>query len=112
MPNEGALTANDEPQIWRIENPGIETGLGYKPSYQIAADASATSLLSSDDWPQRRGAFSANTLWITAQQPGELFAGGPYPNQNPGGTGLTAYINGESIVGTDIGAWYTIGFHR
>ena len=112
MPNEGALTTNDGAQLWRIENPGVETGLGHRPSYQIAADGNATSLLNSEDWPQRRGAFSTDTLWITAQQPGELFAGGAYPNQSPGGTGLTAYINGESIVGTDIVAWYTIGFHH
>jgi primary-amine oxidase len=112
MPNEGALTARDGPELWRIENPGVETELGHWPSYQIVAGSSATSLLSPEDWPQRRAAFSAETLWVTAHQPGELFASGPYPNQSAGGEGLTSYIDGESVVNTDIVAWYTIGFHH
>jgi primary-amine oxidase len=112
MPNEGALTTRDGPELWRIENPGVETELGHRPSYQIAAGSRATSLLSPKDWPQRRAAFSAETLWITAHRPGELFASGPYPNQSAGGEGLTAYVDGESVVETDIVAWYTIGFHH
>ena len=112
MRSEGALTARDGPELWRIENPEVETALGHRPSFQIAAGSSATSLLSPEDWPQRRAAFSSNTLWITAQRPGELFAGGPYPNQSPGGNGLTSYVNGDSVVATDVVAWYTIGFHH
>lgn len=112
MPNEGALSARDGPELWRIENPEIETSLGHRPSYQIQPGSRATSLLDPDDWPQRRAAFSAETLWITARRPDELFAGGPYPNQSPGGDGLPAYVDGESVAAADIVAWYTIGFHH
>ena len=112
MPDERALTARDGPELWRIENPGVETALGHQPSYQIAASGSATSLLSPEDWPQRRAAFSAETLWITGRKPGELFASGPYPNQSPGKSGLPAYVNGESIVKADVVVWYTMGFHH
>jgi len=112
MPSEGALTARDGPELWRVENPGLETSLGHRPSYQIQAGSGATSMLSPEDWPQRRAAFSAQTLWITARRHGELFAGGRYPNQSPGGNGLTAYVDGESVVADDIVAWYTIGFHH
>ena len=112
MPDESALTARDGTELWRIENSEVETALGHRPSYQIAAGNSATSLLSPEDWPQRRAAFSANTLWITTRQPGELFASGPYPNQSPGGAGLTSYVNGESVVKSDIVVWYTMGFHH
>jgi primary-amine oxidase len=112
MPNEGALAMHDGPELWRIENPEVETALGHRPSYQIQAGSTATSLLSPQDWPQRRAAFSAKTLWITARRPGELFAAGPYPNQSPGGDGLSAYVDGESIVATDVVAWYTMGFHH
>lgn len=112
MEKEGGLDLRRGPELWRADNPGVTTPLGHRPSYQIAAGSTATSLLGADDWPQRRAAFSSKTLWITARHDGELFAGGPYPNQSPGGGGLPSYVNGESIVGTDIVAWYTIGFHH
>jgi primary-amine oxidase len=111
MPVEGALSAHDGPQVWRIENPNAMTALGYRPSYQIQGHG-PTSLLGTDDWPQRRGAFSADNLWITARHPGELYAAGAYPNQSRGGDGLPAYVDGESISSADLVAWYTIGFHH
>ena len=112
MPVEGALSLRQGPELWRIENPKRETALGHRPSYQIAVDSPATSLLSSDDWPQRRAEFSAETLWITAHKPGERFAGGAYPLQSTGGQGLPAYVDGESIEETDLVAWATLGFHH
>jgi primary-amine oxidase len=112
MPREGAITARTGPELWRIENSARTTTLGHKPSYQLVSTSNATSLLDKNDWPQRRAAFSAETLWITARQPGELFAAGPYPNQARGGDGLPAYVNGEPVVGTDLVAWYTLGFHH
>jgi primary-amine oxidase len=69
-------------------------------------------LLGSDDWAQRRAGFSASGLWVTAYKPSELYAAGDYPNQSSTIEGLPRFINGESIAGTDIVAWYTMGFHH
>lgn len=112
MTKEGALSMRGGPELWRIENPGKSTDLGHRPSYQLHGTSNATSLLDKDDWPQRRAAFSAETLWITARRPGERFAAGRYPNQSAGGEGLTAYVDGQSLAETDIVAWYTMGFHH
>jgi primary-amine oxidase len=112
MQIEGALSARAGPELWRIENPNRRTSLGHRPSYQIQKGSSATSLLDEKDWPQRRAAFSSETLWITRQREGELFAAGQYPNQSPGGEGLSAYVDGEKIYQADLVAWYTIGFHH
>ena len=111
MPTEGALSASDGPQIWRIENPGVTTALGHHPGYQIQGYG-PTSLLAADDWPQRRASFSASNLWITRRHEGELYAAGAYPNQSRGGDGLPAYVDGESIEEADLVAWYTIGVHH
>lgn len=111
VPTEAALSERGGPQVWRIENPNVTTSLGYHPSFQIQGNG-ATSLLSPDDWPQRRAAFSARNLWITVRREGELYAAGAYPNQSKGGDGLPAYVNGESIGQSDLVAWYTIGFHH
>ena len=108
---EGAVPNGRGPQVWRIENPSVTTKLGHHPSYQIQGQG-PTSLLAPSDWPQRRAAFSASNLWITARREGELHAAGPYPNQSLGGEGLPSYANGESIEETDLVAWYTMGFHH
>jgi primary-amine oxidase len=100
------------PEVWRIVNPSVETSLGTSPGYQILAGHSATSLLKAHDWPQRRAAFSAEQLWLTAYNPDQLYAAGRYPNQSRGGDGLPAFVDGQSLEGADLVAWYTMGFHH
>jgi len=112
MPREGAISKRKGPELWRIENASRTTALGHKPSYQLHGTSNAKSLLDKNDWPQRRAAFSAETLWVTARKPGELYAAGPYANQSRGGDGLPAYVNGEPVTNTDVVAWYTLGFHH
>jgi hypothetical protein len=100
-------------EIWRIVNPNLTNSLGQHPGYELRAGHSAFSLLARDDFPQRRAAFSAAPLWITAYDPKELYAAGPYPNQSKGGDGLLAYVaRHRPIVNADITLWYTMGFHH
>jgi primary-amine oxidase len=100
-------------EIWRIINPNLTNSLGQHPGYELRAGHSAFSLLARDDFPQRRAAFSAAPLWITAYDPKELYAAGPYPNQSKGGDGLPAYVaRHRPIVNADITLWYTMGFHH
>lgn len=105
---EGPLQADGS--VWAIVNSERTTALGHRPGYQIAA-AGPVSLLDADDWPQRRAAFSAASLWVTRRRPGELYAAGAYPNQSPGGEGLPAYADGEPLEG-DLVVWPTIGFRH
>jgi len=109
---EAALESGHAPEIWRVSNPDVTTELGYNPSYEIVADHSAVSLLKADDWPQRRAAFSAHALWVTAFDADQRYAAGFYPNQSRGGEGLPEYVNGETTVSTDVVLWYTMGFHH
>jgi primary-amine oxidase len=72
-----------------------------------------TSLLASDDIPQRRAAFTGSPLWVTAYDRNELYAGGVYPNQSKGGDGLPSYARQRRpVTGADIVLWYTMGFHH
>lgn len=100
-------------QVWRIVNPNETTRLGQHPGYEVRPGHGATSLLAADDMPQRRAAFSAAPLWVTAYDPAELYAAGSYPNQSRGGDGLPAYAARRRPVGNaDIVLWYTMGFHH
>ena len=88
MPTEFSIGSSHAPEIWRVENRKAKTTLGYSPSFEIATGHNSTSLLGSDDWAQRRAAFSASALWVTAYKPGELYAAGEYPNQSASVEGL------------------------
>jgi primary-amine oxidase len=100
-------------ELWRIENPNVTNRLGQHPAYELRPGHSATSLLAASDTPQRRAGFSAAPLWITAYDPSELYAAGPYPNQSRGGGGLPAYVaQKRPVANADIVLWYTMGFHH
>ena len=100
-------------EVWRIVNPNLTNRLGQHPGYELRPGHSVTSLLAPDDFPQRRAGFSAAPLWITAYDPNELYAAGPYPNQSKGGDGLPAYTaRHRPVVNADIVLWYTMGFHH
>jgi primary-amine oxidase len=112
---EGPLDAagHGGDEVWRIVNPNLTNRLGQYPGYELRPGHLATSLLDSEDFPQRRAGFSAAPLWITAYNPSELYAAGPYPNQSKDGDGLPAYAaRHRPVVNTDIVLWCTMGFRH
>ena len=42
------------------------------------------TLMSPDDWSQKRGGFSLHQLWVTPRDPAERFASGDYPTLSRG----------------------------
>jgi primary-amine oxidase len=112
---EGPVAAgeHDGAEVWHIVNPNLHNRLGQAPGYELRPGHSATSLLAPDDFPQRRAAFSAAPLWVTAYDPKELYAAGLYPNQSRGGGGLPAYAaRRRPVENADIVLWVTLGFHH
>jgi len=101
------------PTLWRVINPNVLGPLGNPVSYQLEARSNAISLLSPDDFPQRRAGFTEHHLWVTPYDPGERYSAGLYPNQSKGGDGLPSWTGGDrSIENTDVVLWYTLGFHH
>jgi primary-amine oxidase len=102
-----------EPEIWRVINPSVKNPLGYPVGYQIMPGDNAMSLLSPDDYPQRRAGFTDYQIWVTPYRDDERYAAGDYPNQSKGGDGLPAWTKADrKIENTDIVLWYTMGFHH
>jgi primary-amine oxidase len=102
-----------EPEIWRVINPSVKNPLGYPVGYQIMPGDNAMSLLSPDDYPQRRAGFTDYQIWVTPYRYDERYAAGDYPNQSKGGDGLPAWTKADrKIENTDIVLWYTMGFHH
>jgi primary-amine oxidase len=79
----------EKPALWRAINPNVRGPLGYPVSYELVPGHVAFSLLSADDFPQRRAGFTDYQLWVTPYRSEERYAGGMYPNQSKGGDGLT-----------------------
>ena len=103
----------EKPALWRVINPESNGPLGYPTSYQLKPGTNAISLLTADDFPQRRAGFTDFHLWVTPYDPRERYAAGTYPNQSKGGDGLPSWTsNNRSIEKTDVVLWYTFGMHH
>ena len=106
------MSAMSAPEVWRIINPNVKGAYGAPVGYEIEAHGAMT-LMSPDDYMQRRAGFTDHTLWVTPYQQDELFAGGDYPSVSTEGAGLPAWTKGNrAIANTDVVAWLTMGFHH
>ncbi len=101
-----------EPEIWRIVNPGVNGAYGSPVGYEVDGHGALT-LLSADDYMQRRAGFTNHTLWVTPYNPEELFAAGDYPTVSTAGDGLPKWTAANrAIANTDVVVWLTMGFHH
>jgi primary-amine oxidase len=105
--------STDRPALWRVINPQRSGPLGYPVSYQLVASHPAMSLLSPQDYPQRRAGFTGYYLWVTPFHPEERYARGMYPSQSHGGDGLPHWTQANRAVdNADIVLRYTLGLHH
>lgn len=100
------------PEYWRVVNPSRVGEMGYASGYMLEGHG-IMSLLSPDDYLQKRAGFTQHTLWATPMNPREMYAAGDYPTNSEAGAGLPAWTaENRRIENTDIVLWYTIGFHH
>jgi primary-amine oxidase len=110
---EGPVSSDLHHTFWRVINPNHRSAMGYPTGMVIMGGHADQSLLTPDDPPQSRAAFSAAQLWVTRYRPEELYAAGDFPNQSAGGEGLPKYVaRHEPAVNTDLVFWYTVGFRH
>ncbi len=110
---EGPVTTPLNAAQFRVESASRRNAQGYPTGYQLEPGHTDTSILAPDDPIQVRAGFSAYTLWSSAYAPGEHFAAGAYPNENPDADGLPKWVAAKRpIDGRDLVLWYTIGFRH
>ena len=106
------MSSMTAPEIWRIVNKGVKGAYGAPVGYEIEG-MGAMTLLSPDDYMQRRAGFTDHTLWVTPFNADELYAAGDYPSVSTAGDGLPQWTKANRAVSnTDVVAWLTLGFHH
>jgi len=96
---------------WTVVNPKHHNSLGYPTGYLLDVHSQNSSvLMSDDDPPAQRAAFTQHDLWVTRFDNTELYAAGNFPNQSLGGDGLPQYVaDNDSIKNKDIVLWINVG---
>ncbi|MGP3534531.1 primary-amine oxidase [Microbacterium sp. RD1] len=97
-------------RTWRILSTDKTNRLGRPTSYLLLPEGKPTLLVDDEAFVRPRAEFAAHHLWVTRYDRDEMWAAGRTTNQNPGGSGLPAYIRADrSIDGEDIVVWHTFG---
>ena len=113
---EGAAQRTVNPasaRFWRITNPTRLNEMGDPVSYRLHPGSNVGPLMHADSPMRRRAQFITKHLWVTPYRPGERFAAGDYPWQNPGPDGLPVWTQADrSIDNTDVVVWYVVGAHH
>ena len=100
-------------RTWKIVNPSVKNALGEPVGYKLVPGESVRAFAYPEASVMKRAGFIAKQCWVTAYEPGELYAAGDYINQHPGGDGLPAYTaKGRPLTDTDVVVWYNVGHHH
>ncbi|CAN0856732.1 Amine oxidase [copper-containing] alpha 3, peroxisomal [Linum grandiflorum] len=111
--SEAKIRLGTNPTELVIENPNKMTRPGNPFGYRLIPGAINHPLLTDDDCPQIRGAFTKYNVWVTPYNKTERYAGGKYVDQSQGLDGLAVWTKkNRKIENKDIVMWYVMGFHH
>ncbi|XP_027360488.1 primary amine oxidase-like [Abrus precatorius] len=101
------------PSELAVVNPNKKTSTGNEIGYRLVPNAAAHPLLTEDDYPQTRGAFTNYNVWVTPYNKTQKWAGGLYVDQSRGEDTLAVWTKqNRGIENKDIVVWYVVGIHH
>jgi len=107
-----ALTNPHTGRYWEIINENVindatQQPVGYRLRQKNGDNTAFAPLEGSSD--MKRLGLADQHLWTTQYDDDEIYPAGEYPNQNPGGDGLTEWVEQDrSVENEDIVVWYNL----
>jgi primary-amine oxidase len=100
-------------RTWYITNPSSINELGQPTCYKLMPGDNVLPLQQEGSQAFARAQFAYKHLWVTAFDPGELYAAGNYPNQHGSPGGLVEYQKADRLLeNEDLVVWYSFGAHH
>ncbi|MGB7305246.1 MAG: hypothetical protein WBD13_13275 [Burkholderiaceae bacterium] len=103
------------PAMYHVMNANTESALGHHPGYMINPHNSFAYGPSDvrNDPPMRRNAYIDYSIWNTAFDPAQRYAGGELAFASSGEDSLPQWVKANRPINNkDIVTWYTMGFHH
>jgi primary-amine oxidase len=98
---------------WKVVNPSVLNHLGRPVAYRLVPGDNILPLYDPDSGFGRRTGFTRNHVWVTPYEPGERYATGDYPVQQPNDGGLPEWTRADRpVANRDVVLWYTFGHHH
>ncbi|MED6119772.1 hypothetical protein PIB30_014631 [Stylosanthes scabra] len=111
--SDAKISIGMAPAELAIVNPNKKTAVGNQVGYRLISGATAHPLLTEDDYPQIRGAFTNHNVWVTPYNRSEKWAGGLYVDQSRGEDTLAVWTQkNRNIKNKDIVLWHVVGIHH
>ncbi|KAL2339126.1 hypothetical protein Fmac_013573 [Flemingia macrophylla] len=111
--NDAKIILGSSPGELSVVNPNKKTAVGNDVGYRLIPAIPAHPLLTNDDWPQIRGAFTDFNVWVTPYNRTEKWAGGLYVDHSHGDDTLAVWTKkNRDIENKDIVLWHVVGIHH
>ncbi|KAE9602129.1 hypothetical protein Lal_00049409 [Lupinus albus] len=111
--SDGKIKIGTNPTELAVVNPNKQTSIGNDVGYRLIPGPAVHPLLTEDDYPQIRGAFTNNNVWVTPYNRTEKWAGGLYVDQSHGEDTLAVWTKrNRDIKNKDIVLWHVVGVHH
>jgi primary-amine oxidase len=95
---------------WRVVNPSVKNSLGQPVGYLLFTGENSAPIAAPTSSVRKRAGFMNSHVWVTQQDPNEIYAAGFYINQSKGGDGLPKWVKqNRAIENQDVVLWYTMG---